>query len=192
MTPKTRILLGVTGGIAAYKSPDLVRRLIERGAEVQVVMTEAAQRFVTPDDLSGGIRAGPCASICGMKAAEAAMGHIELARWAQLVLIAPASADFIARLAGRPRRRSAGHALPRHRGADRARAGDEPRHVGQQGDAGQRRHPGIARRPHSRTRVGQSGLRRGRRRAHVGAQPAREHACSSRRPTRACWPGSTS
>ena len=48
MTPKTRILLGVTGGIAAYKSPDLVRRLIERGAEVQVVMTAGAQRFVTP------------------------------------------------------------------------------------------------------------------------------------------------
>ena len=48
MTPKTRVLLGVTGGIAAYKSPDLVRRLIERGADVQVVMTAAAQRFVSP------------------------------------------------------------------------------------------------------------------------------------------------
>jgi phosphopantothenoylcysteine decarboxylase / phosphopantothenate---cysteine ligase len=48
LTPKTRILLGVTGGIAAYKSPDLVRRLIERGADVQVVMTGAAQRFVSP------------------------------------------------------------------------------------------------------------------------------------------------
>jgi len=48
MTPKTRVLLGVTGGIAAYKSPDLVRRLIERGADVQVVMTSAAQRFVSP------------------------------------------------------------------------------------------------------------------------------------------------
>ena len=48
MTPKIRILLGVTGGIAAYKSPDLVRRLMERGAEVQVVMTDAAQKFITP------------------------------------------------------------------------------------------------------------------------------------------------
>lgn len=98
-TPKRRILLGVTGGIAAYKSPDLVRRLVERGAEVQVVMTGAAQKFVTPmtfQAISG--RAVRCD--LWDSAAEAAMGHIELARWAQIVLIAPASADFIARLAG--------------------------------------------------------------------------------------------
>ena len=99
MTPKTRIILGVTGGIAAYKSPDLVRRLIERGAEVQVVMTEAAQRFVTPMTFQA-VSGRPTRSDLWDSAAEAAMGHIELARWAQLVLIAPASADFIARLAG--------------------------------------------------------------------------------------------
>ncbi len=81
-----RILLGVTGGIAAYKSPDLVRRLRERGAEVQVVMTTAAREFVTPTTFQA-------------VSAEAAMGHIELARWADAVLIAPASADFLARLA---------------------------------------------------------------------------------------------
>lgn len=99
MTPKTRILLGVTGGIAAYKSPDLVRRLIERGAEVQVVMTASAQRFVSPMSFQA-VSGRPTRNDLWDGAAEAAMGHIELARWAQLVLIAPASADFIARLAG--------------------------------------------------------------------------------------------
>ena len=99
MTSKTRILLGVTGGIAAYKSPDLVRRLIERGADVQVVMTAAAQRFVTPMSFQA-VSGHPTRSDLWDTSAEAAMGHIELARWAQLVLIAPASADFIARLAG--------------------------------------------------------------------------------------------
>jgi phosphopantothenoylcysteine decarboxylase/phosphopantothenate--cysteine ligase len=98
MTPKTRVLLGVTGGIAAYKSPDLVRRLIERGADVQVVMTAAAQRFVTPMTFQA-VSGRPTRSDLWDSAAEAAMGHIELARWAQVVLIAPASADCIARLA---------------------------------------------------------------------------------------------
>jgi phosphopantothenoylcysteine decarboxylase/phosphopantothenate--cysteine ligase len=99
LTPKTRILLGVTGGIAAYKSPDLVRRLIERGAEVQVVMTASAQRFVSPMSFQA-VSGRPTRNDLWDGTAEAAMGHIELARWAQLVLIAPASADFIARLAG--------------------------------------------------------------------------------------------
>ena len=99
MTPKTRVLLGVTGGIAAYKSPDLVRRLIERGADVQVVMTAAAQRFVSPMTFQA-VSGRPTRSDLWDDTAEAAMGHIELARWAQVVLIAPASADFLARLAG--------------------------------------------------------------------------------------------
>jgi phosphopantothenoylcysteine decarboxylase/phosphopantothenate--cysteine ligase len=99
LTPKTRILLGVTGGIAAYKSPDLVRRLMERGAEVQVVMTEAAQKFITPMSFQA-VSGRPARCDLWDGTAEAAMGHIELARWAELVLIAPASADFIARLAG--------------------------------------------------------------------------------------------
>ncbi len=91
-------MLGVTGGIAAYKSPDLVRRLIERGAEVQVVMTEAAQKFVSPMTFQA-VSGRPVRVGLWDEAAEAAMGHIELARWAQLVLVAPASADFMARLA---------------------------------------------------------------------------------------------
>jgi len=99
MTPKTRILLGVTGGIAAYKSPDLVRRLAERGADVQVVMTHTAQRFVSAATFQA-VSGRPTRTDLWDSAAEAAMGHIELARWAQIVVIAPASADFIARLAG--------------------------------------------------------------------------------------------
>jgi phosphopantothenoylcysteine decarboxylase/phosphopantothenate--cysteine ligase len=98
LTSKTRILLGVTGGIAAYKSPELVRRLIERGADVQVVMTGAAQKFITPLSFQA-VSGRPVRCDLWDSAAEAAMGHIELARWAELVLIAPASADFIARLA---------------------------------------------------------------------------------------------
>ena len=93
-----RILLGVSGGIAAYKAAELLRRLRERGAEVRVVMTEGAQHFVgaaTFQALSGQ----PVRSSLWDEAAEAAMGHIELARWAQRVLIAPASANTISRLA---------------------------------------------------------------------------------------------
>lgn len=93
-----RILLGVTGGIAAYKCPDLVRRLRERGAEVQVVMTGAAREFVTPATFQA-VSGRPVRTDLWDAAAEAAMGHIELARWADLVLIAPGTADFIARLA---------------------------------------------------------------------------------------------
>jgi phosphopantothenoylcysteine decarboxylase / phosphopantothenate---cysteine ligase len=98
LTSKTRVLLGVTAGIAAYKSPDLVRRLLERGAEVQVVMTAGAQKFVAPMTFQA-VSGRPTRSDLWDEGAEAAMGHIELARWAQVVLIAPASADFIARLA---------------------------------------------------------------------------------------------
>ncbi|HEY8384576.1 MAG TPA: bifunctional phosphopantothenoylcysteine decarboxylase/phosphopantothenate--cysteine ligase CoaBC [Porticoccaceae bacterium] len=93
-----RILLGVTGGIAAYKSADLVRRLRDVGAEVRVAMTPAAREFVAPltfQALSGNPVHGDLLD----PAAEAAMGHIELARWADAVIIAPATADFIAKLA---------------------------------------------------------------------------------------------
>ena len=93
-----RVLLGVTGGIAAYKSADLVRRLRDAGADVRVVMTENATRFVgalTFQALSGH----PVRTSLWDESAEAAMGHIELARWADLVLIAPASADVLAQLA---------------------------------------------------------------------------------------------
>ena len=93
-----QILLGITGGIAAYKSAELVRRLRDRGADVRVVMTKAAQEFITPLTLQA-LSGNPVHTDLLDPAAEAAMGHIELARWADIVLIAPASADFLARLA---------------------------------------------------------------------------------------------
>ncbi len=92
------ILLGVTGGIAAYKSADLIRRLQDLGAEVRVVMTAAAQEFITPLTLQA-LSGHPVHTSLLDPEAEAAMGHIQLARWADLVLVAPASADFLARLA---------------------------------------------------------------------------------------------
>ncbi|MES2624081.1 MAG: bifunctional phosphopantothenoylcysteine decarboxylase/phosphopantothenate--cysteine ligase CoaBC, partial [Pseudomonadota bacterium] len=92
------IILGITGGIAAYKSAELCRLLIKAGAQVKVVMTKGAQEFITPLTMQ---------SLSGNRVhtqlldteAEAAMGHIELARWADLILVAPASANFMARLA---------------------------------------------------------------------------------------------
>ncbi len=92
------IVLGVTGGIAVYKSPDLVRRMRETGAHVQVVMTQGAQRFVTPLTFQALSGRSVRADLWDMQA-EHAMGHIELARWADLVLVAPATASFLARLA---------------------------------------------------------------------------------------------
>lgn len=92
------IVLGVTGGIAAYKSADLVRRLREAGAEVRVVMTRAATEFVTPLTFQA-VSGQPVHTSLLDPEAEAAMGHIALARWADAVLVAPASADMLARLA---------------------------------------------------------------------------------------------
>ncbi len=93
-----RVLLGVGGGIAAYKAADLVRRLRERDAQVRVALTENAARFVTPTTFQALSGEAVRTSLWD-EAAEAAMGHIELARWATHVLIAPATADLIARLA---------------------------------------------------------------------------------------------
>jgi phosphopantothenoylcysteine decarboxylase/phosphopantothenate--cysteine ligase len=93
-----RILLGITGGIAAYKSAELVRHLRARGAQVRVVMTQGAQAFITPLTLQALSGQRVHTDLLDAQA-EAAMGHIELARWADAVLVAPASADFLARLA---------------------------------------------------------------------------------------------
>jgi phosphopantothenoylcysteine decarboxylase / phosphopantothenate---cysteine ligase len=91
------IVLGITGGIAAYKAPDLVRRLRERGADVQIVMTTSAEEFVTGTALQA-VSGRPIRSNLWDKEAEAAMSHIELARWADFVLIAPATAEVMARI----------------------------------------------------------------------------------------------
>ena len=94
----SRILVGVTGGIAAYKAPMLVRELRQAGAEVQVVMTASATEFVTATTLQA-VSGQPVRDTLWDAAAEASMGHIELARWADLILIAPATADRLSRLA---------------------------------------------------------------------------------------------
>ncbi len=94
-----RIIVGVTGGIAAYKSPDLVRRLRDAGATVRVVMTANAEQFITPLTLQAVSDHSVHRSNLLDADAESAMSHIQLARWADAVLIAPATADFIARMA---------------------------------------------------------------------------------------------
>lgn len=91
------ILLGVTGGIAAYKTPDLVRKLTAKGANVRVVVTASAKEFVSPLSLQA-VSGNPVSDDLLDPAAEAAMGHIELARWADKLLIAPATANFVAKL----------------------------------------------------------------------------------------------
>ncbi|MGB0782852.1 MAG: bifunctional phosphopantothenoylcysteine decarboxylase/phosphopantothenate--cysteine ligase CoaBC [Marinomonas sp.] len=93
-----RILLGITGGIAAYKSIELIRLLTKAGAEVQVVLTEGAKAFVTEMTLQA-VSGHTVRSTLLDPNAEAGMGHIELAKWADLIVIAPASADFMARYA---------------------------------------------------------------------------------------------
>ena len=93
------IVLGISGGIAAYKTPELVRRLRERGADVQIVITASAEEFVTPTALQA-VSGRPIRDNLWDKEAEASMSHIELARWADVVLIAPATAEIMARLAG--------------------------------------------------------------------------------------------
>ena len=92
-----RVVLGVTGGIAAYKSAELIRSLCKQGAEVRAVMTRAAQEFITPLTLQA-LSQNPVHTEMLDPKAEAGMGHIELARWADVVVVAPATADFIARM----------------------------------------------------------------------------------------------
>lgn len=98
MLKEKNIVLGITGGIAAYKMPELVRRLTEQGANVRVVMTESAKAFVTPLSLQA-VSGNMVSDSLLDPEAERAMGHIELAKWADLLLIAPASANTIAKIA---------------------------------------------------------------------------------------------
>jgi phosphopantothenoylcysteine decarboxylase/phosphopantothenate--cysteine ligase len=93
-----KIILGITGGIAAYKSPEIVRRLRERGAEVQVVMTASAEKLVSPTVFQA-VSDRPVRSDLWDEEAEEAMGHIELARWADLIVVAPATANIMSQLA---------------------------------------------------------------------------------------------
>ncbi|MBL0709746.1 MAG: bifunctional phosphopantothenoylcysteine decarboxylase/phosphopantothenate--cysteine ligase CoaBC [Colwellia sp.] len=93
-----KIIIGISGGIAAYKTPELVRRLKEQGADVRVVMTEGAKAFITSLTLQAVSGNSVADSLLDTQA-ELAMGHIELAKWADIIVIAPATADIIARIA---------------------------------------------------------------------------------------------
>ncbi|MCC2667038.1 MAG: coaBC, partial [Gammaproteobacteria bacterium] len=97
MKPK-KILLGITGSIAAYKTPYLIRGLREQGHDVKVVLSKSAKAFITPLTLQA-VGASTIHDDLLDPTAEAAMGHIELARWADLLVVAPASANFMAKLA---------------------------------------------------------------------------------------------
>ena len=179
-----RILLGVTGGIAAYKSAWIARLLTQAGAAVDVVLTRSATEFIgaiTFEALTG--RPVHTALI----AEGHALDHIKLARAANAVVVAPATADFIARAAARSRRRPAHRVSARHDGAGAPRAGDERSHVGARPDAGEHRASAVARVHGARARRRRARRGRGKRPgplpepetivAHVGA-PARadEHA----------------
>jgi phosphopantothenoylcysteine decarboxylase/phosphopantothenate--cysteine ligase len=93
-----RIILGITGGIAAYKCAELTREFVKAGADVKIVMTKSAEEFVTPLTLQALSGNKVHQNLLDLEA-EAAMGHIELARWADLIIIAPATANFVARAA---------------------------------------------------------------------------------------------
>jgi len=93
-----RILVAIAGGIAAYKGAELVRLLKKRGAEVRVILSRGAQEFITPLTMQA-LSGEPVHTELLDEAAEAGMGHIVLARWADLLIVAPATADVIARLA---------------------------------------------------------------------------------------------
>lgn len=93
-----RIIIGITGGIAAYKTAELVRQLKRLGAEIKVIMTQSAQAFITATTLQA-LSGNPVYTDEWLSLSNAAMDHIDLARWGHLIVIAPASADTLARLA---------------------------------------------------------------------------------------------
>ena len=164
------VLLGVTGGIAAYKSAQLVRDLQEAGATVRVVMTHGATEFITPLTLQA-LSGPPGAPELLDADAEAGMGHIELARWADLVLVAPGHRRFHQPTCPGPRRRPADHPVPGHSGAAAGRPGHEPGHVARPGHRLPISKLSPARGIHiTGPGGGLPGLRRCRPRPHAGAR----------------------
>ncbi|XPE34532.1 flavoprotein [Shigella flexneri] len=93
-----KIVLGVSGGIAAYKTPELVRRLRDRGADVRVAMTEAAKAFITPLSLQA-VSGYPICAVCSRPGSRSRYRPSQLGKWADLVILAPATADLIASVA---------------------------------------------------------------------------------------------
>ena len=133
-----RVLLIIGGGIAAYKSLDLIRRLKERGFAVRCILTKAAQHFVTPLSVSALVGARVYTDLFD-PASEFDVGHIRLARETDVIVVAPATADLMAKMANGHADDLATAVLSGNDGEDRAGAGDEPSHVGEQGNAAQSR-----------------------------------------------------
>ncbi len=186
--PLSRVVLGLTGGIAAYKAAELTRLLVKDGIAVDVVMTEAAAQFVTPMTLQA-LSGNPVLTDLWDSGAANAMGHIELSRGADAIVVAPASADFIAKLAH-------GHAddllstlcLARDCPLLVAPAMNRQMwsNAATQRNVAQLRADGV---DDPRSRKRRPGVRRNRRRPHARARgdPARR---SSRRRSRSCSPAS--
>ena len=135
-TEARRVLLIIGGGIAAYKSLDLIRRLRERGFAVRCILTKAAQHFVTPLSASALV-GGRVYSELFDPASEFDVGHIRLAREADVIVVAPATADLMAKMANGHADDLATAVLLATTAQDRAGAGNESAHVGAQGDAAQ-------------------------------------------------------
>jgi hypothetical protein len=142
-----RVLLIVSGGIAAYKALELIRLLTQAGSGVRCVLTEAAAQFVTPLSLQA-LSGEPVHTTLWSLTEESEMGHIVLSRSADLVVVCPASANILAQMAAGLRSGGDPTAGDRHEGA--GRAGDERAHVAASGDAGEPRHAARARRRRGR------------------------------------------
>ena len=181
-----RILLGITGGIAAYKAAELTRLLVKAGADVRVAMTEAATRFIGTATLQA-LSGQPVWTDLWDARVNDAMGHIELSRDRELILVAPASRRLHGQARARPRRRPAVDAvrcaaLPADGGA-----GDERGDVAERGHAAQRRDAARRRRADRRARLGRPGVRRDGHGPHdrAGGHPGRRavffSAASARR-----------
>jgi phosphopantothenoylcysteine synthetase/decarboxylase len=126
---KSNILIGITGGIAAYKIADVIHLLRNQGHLVQIVMTEHAKQFITPLTLQT-LSGRPVYSDLFDTHFEHQIGHIQLARWADIILAAPASANFVARLSARPGRRSTHYSLSGGYSSYCHSTGDEQSDVG--------------------------------------------------------------
>jgi hypothetical protein len=173
--PLSRIVLGITGGIAAYKAAELTRLFVKAGVTVDVCMTDAACRFVTPLTLQA-LSGRPVLTDLWASGADNGMGHINLSRGADAIVVAPASADFLAKVAnGLADDLLSTLALARDCRTDR-RAGDEPADVGERRESAQRRAA------HGRRR------RRARARGPANRHAARPARAACRSPTRSSPP----
>ena len=184
-----RIVLGVTGGIAAYKAAELTRLFVKAGVARRRRDDRRGHAASSRRRRSRRCRAGRSLTDLWQSGADDAMGHIDVSRGADAIVVAPASADFLAKLAHGTRRRPAVDAVPRARVPAVRRARDEPADVGEPGDAAQRRAAARRRRRDPRARHRRARVQGERRRPHARSR-RRSSPRSSRRASRRCSPAS--